>query len=71
VVETDFNTQSLTGNPVPCCYENRTRHSHRRLIIRAGGATLLSRTFGAEKLNSGEELTTVAKGFALRALEHG
>ncbi|HEY0764673.1 MAG TPA: Hsp70 family protein [Pyrinomonadaceae bacterium] len=29
-----------------------------------------SRTFGAEKLKSGEELTTVAKGLALRALEH-
>ena len=28
-----------------------------------------SRTFGAEKLKSGEELTTVAKGLALRALE--
>ncbi len=28
-----------------------------------------SRTFGAEKLRSGEELTTVAKGLALRALE--
>ena len=29
-----------------------------------------SRTFGADKLKSGEELTTVAKGLALRALEH-
>lgn len=28
-----------------------------------------SKTFGAEKLRSGEELTTVAKGLALRALE--
>jgi len=28
-----------------------------------------SRTFGADKLRSGEELTTVAKGLALRALE--
>ncbi|HET6977951.1 MAG TPA: Hsp70 family protein [Pyrinomonadaceae bacterium] len=28
-----------------------------------------SRTFGADKLKSGEELTTVAKGLALRALE--
>jgi len=28
-----------------------------------------SRTFGANKLRSGEELTTVAKGLALRALE--
>ena len=28
-----------------------------------------SRTFGAHKLRSGEELTTVAKGLALRALE--
>lgn len=28
-----------------------------------------ARTFGAEKLKSGEELTTVAKGLALRALE--
>ena len=30
-----------------------------------------SRTFGEEKLRSGEELTTVAKGLALRALEGG
>lgn len=30
-----------------------------------------SRTFGAGKLKSGEELTTVAKGLALRALEQG
>jgi hypothetical chaperone protein len=30
-----------------------------------------SKTFGADKLKSGEELTTVAKGLALRALEHG
>ena len=29
-----------------------------------------SRTFGAEKLRGGEELTTVAKGLALRALEN-
>ena len=29
-----------------------------------------SRTFGATKLRSGEELTTVAKGLALRALEN-
>jgi hypothetical chaperone protein len=29
-----------------------------------------SRTFGADKLRSGEELTTVAKGLALRALEN-
>jgi hypothetical chaperone protein len=29
-----------------------------------------SRTFGANKLRSGEELTTVAKGLALRALEN-
>jgi hypothetical chaperone protein len=29
-----------------------------------------SRTFGASKLRSGEELTTVAKGLALRALEN-
>jgi hypothetical chaperone protein len=29
-----------------------------------------SRTFGADKLKSGEELTTVARGLALRALEH-
>jgi len=29
-----------------------------------------SRTFGANKLHSGEELTTVAKGLALRALEN-
>jgi len=28
-----------------------------------------SRTFGADKLKSGEELTTVAKGLSLRALE--
>jgi hypothetical chaperone protein len=28
-----------------------------------------SRTFGADKLRSGEELTTVAKGLALCALE--
>jgi hypothetical chaperone protein len=28
-----------------------------------------SRTFGADKLCSGEELTTVAKGLALRALK--
>ena len=28
-----------------------------------------SKTFGADKLRSGEELTTVAKGLALRALE--
>lgn len=30
-----------------------------------------SKTFGADKLRSGEELTTVAKGLALRALEEG
>jgi hypothetical protein len=29
----------------------------------------VSRIFGADKLKSGEELTTVAKGLALRALE--
>jgi len=29
-----------------------------------------SRTFGAEKVRGGEELTTVAKGLALRALEN-
>lgn len=29
-----------------------------------------SRTFGADKLRGGEELTTVAKGLALRALEN-
>jgi hypothetical chaperone protein len=29
-----------------------------------------ARTFGAEKLRGGEELTTVAKGLALRALEN-
>jgi hypothetical chaperone protein len=29
-----------------------------------------SRTFGSDKLRSGEELTTVAKGLALRALEN-
>jgi len=30
-----------------------------------------AKTFGAEKLRGGEELTTVAKGLALRALEQG
>ena len=30
-----------------------------------------ARTFGADKLKGGEELTTVAKGLALRALEDG
>jgi hypothetical chaperone protein len=30
-----------------------------------------ARTFGADKLRGGEELTTVAKGLALRALENG
>ena len=30
-----------------------------------------ARTFGSDKLKGGEELTTVAKGLALRALEHG
>jgi hypothetical chaperone protein len=30
-----------------------------------------ARTFGGEKLRGGEELTTVAKGLALRALENG
>src|SRR5690348_10232910 len=30
-----------------------------------------ARTFGSHKLKGGEELTTVAKGLALRALEHG
>ena len=29
-----------------------------------------ARTFGADKLRGGEELTTVAKGLALRALEN-
>ena len=29
-----------------------------------------ARTFGEEKLRGGEELTTVAKGLALRALEN-
>jgi hypothetical protein len=29
-----------------------------------------ARTFGSEKLRGGEELTTVAKGLALRALEN-
>lgn len=30
-----------------------------------------AKTFGSHKLRGGEELTTVAKGLALRALEHG
>jgi hypothetical chaperone protein len=30
-----------------------------------------ARTFGSDKLKGGEELTTVAKGLALRALENG
>ena len=54
------------------------KHSDIGSVFLTGGSSfvpvvrrLFSRTFGAEKLKSGEELTTVAKGLALRALEYG
>ena len=51
--------------------------AHIDSIFLTGGSSFVpvvrrffSRTFGADKLRSGEELTTVAKGLALRALEN-
>jgi len=52
------------------------KHADIDSIFLTGGSSFVpvvrrffSRTFGADKLRSGEELTTVAKGLALRALE--
>jgi hypothetical chaperone protein len=52
------------------------KHTDIDSIFLTGGSSFVpvvrrffSRTFGADKLRSGEELTTVAKGLALRALE--
>jgi len=52
------------------------KHTDINSIFLTGGSSFVpvvrrffSRTFGADKLRSGEELTTVAKGLALRALE--
>ena len=52
------------------------KHTDIDSIFLTGGSSFVpvvrrffSRTFGASKLRSGEELTTVAKGLALRALE--
>jgi molecular chaperone DnaK (HSP70) len=51
--------------------------TRRQATLATGGSSFVpvvrrffSRTFGAGKLRSGEELTTVAKGLALRALEN-
>jgi hypothetical chaperone protein len=53
------------------------KHTDIDSIFLTGGSSFVpvvrrffSRTFGADKLRSGEELTTVAKGLALRALEN-
>jgi len=52
------------------------KHTDIDSIFLTGGSSFVpvvrrffSRTFGADKLHSGEELTTVARGLALRALE--
>jgi hypothetical chaperone protein len=56
--------------------QHKVNYSDIGSVFLTGGSSFVpyvrrffSRTFGAEKLRGGEELTTVAKGLALRALE--
>jgi hypothetical protein len=57
-----FQQISFEFEPVAAAYQYETQLDP---VVRR----FFSKTFGAEKLRSGEELTTVAKGLALRALE--
>jgi hypothetical chaperone protein len=58
--------------------EHNVQRSDVGSVFLTGGSSFVpyvrrffAKTFGAEKLRGGEELTTVAKGLALRALEGG
>ena len=58
--------------------EHNVNYSDIGSVFLTGGSSFVpyvrrffARTFGSHKLKGGEELTTVAKGLALRALENG
>jgi hypothetical chaperone protein len=58
--------------------QHNINHSDIGSVFLTGGSSFVpyvrrffAKTFGSDKLRGGEELTTVAKGLALRALENG